>query len=130
MPKGAKCRTARNAERREMPNGAKCRRALNPERREMPKGAESRTARNPERRRIPKSGDGDTPAHERLYGEVCPIGVTAVRDSALFGIRRSSEFGALRDSALFKIPRSSAALLPVYLNPNSDAFSLDYTLRD
>src|SRR5437763_8461147 len=28
MPNGAKCLTARNAERREMPNGAKCRRAL------------------------------------------------------------------------------------------------------
>src|ERR1051325_5955768 len=36
--KGAKSRTARNPERREIPNGAKSRRARNPEEREIPDG--------------------------------------------------------------------------------------------
>ncbi|HEX5076500.1 MAG TPA: hypothetical protein VFW03_25040, partial [Gemmatimonadaceae bacterium] len=68
------------------PNGAKSRTARNPERREIPNGAKSRTARNPERREIPKGG---TAAGEKRRA-LSALRGSALRDFAPFGIRRPS----------------------------------------
>jgi hypothetical protein len=89
LPKGARCRTAPDAEPRELPNGAT---AQNAEQREMPNGAKKATG-------------------PRLRRSCAPSGIPrrlAFRALALSGITRSLAFRALRHSALSGILRCLA----------------------
>ena len=81
MPNGAECRTARNAERREMPNGA---------------DAERRG-----QRRVCRSSASSGIRRRLAFG--------VVWHSAPFGIRRRLAFGAVRHLAPFGCPRPMAS---------------------
>jgi len=73
-----------------MPNGAKSRTARNPEQRQMPDGAESQTATKCGTARSGGRGNGIPP-------------FVAVRDLAPSGIPRRSGFRAVRDFGVFKM---------------------------
>ncbi|HEX5077169.1 MAG TPA: hypothetical protein VFW03_28420, partial [Gemmatimonadaceae bacterium] len=66
------------------------------ERREIPNYAKSRRARNPEGREIPKNGTSKGEKSARLSRRWVfrSSGFRVVRDFALFGISRRSEFSA------------------------------------